>query len=241
MAEFHDVNAAREMTPSAVLRYLQRAANDHFLARVPSFDYLRDEMKLAFVLSRMAVDMIIPIRYQDKFTVRTWTVESKGYAFNRCFEIVKDGEVAVRASSIWALLDLRDMKMSRVENHDFGFVDEPACTTDSPIRFRIPKHEEGVPPTALRQVLYSDIDCNMHMNNTRYPDLLCDYIPDIEHRRVRGFTVSWAHEASFGKTIEIFASNEQDDPNCFIFRMREQSSAPSDSIVHARIVTELME
>ena len=41
------------------------------------------------------------------------------------------------------------------------------------------------------------------MNNTRYPDMLCDYLPLEDTGRIRGFVLSYLHEAAFGDTLDV--------------------------------------
>lgn len=234
---FHDIDASRVVSPSAIFRYLQEAANEHFFAVGPSFDRLRDELGLGFVLSRLAIKMYEPIRYCENITVTTWTSLSKGYAFNRCFEIKRDGVTVAEAYSIWALINLRAMKMERIEDHDFGFESEPPIEILTPIRFRIPDIDEAV-KVGEKKIVYSDIDCNMHMNNTNYPNMFCNYIPDIEKRRIKAVSISWAHEAHFGSEIDIYRTSAKDDPDTFYFRICEKGSSPKLGWTDARIETE---
>ena len=55
-----------------------------------------------------------------------------------------------------------------------------------------------------RKIVYSDIDYNRHMNNTHYPDMLCDFTPEIRSHRAIGFTLSFLHEAAFGHTLKVY-------------------------------------
>lgn len=237
---FHDIDASRVVSPSALFRYLQETANEHFFAVGPSFDCLRDELGLGFVLSRLSLDMYEPIKYCENVTVTTWTSLSKGYAFNRCFEIARDGKPVGRAYSIWALLDLKAAKPVRIEDHDFGFESETPIETAAPIRFRIP-NADALEKVGEKTVLYSDIDCNMHMNNTNYPNMLCDYIPDIEKRRIKAVSLSWAHEAHFGTALDIYRLSPENEPNTFYFRVCEKGSSIKNALSEARIETELGE
>lgn len=234
---FHDIDASRVVSPSAIFRYLQEAANEHFFAVGPSFDCLRDELGLGFVLSRLALEMYEPIKYGDRVTVTTWTSFSKWYAFNRSFEIEKNGRTVGKAASIWALLDLKNMRPVRIEDHDFGFESEPAAEISAPIRFRIP-NADALEKVGEKTVRYSDIDCNMHMNNTNYPNMLCDYIPDIEKRRVKAISLSWAHEAHFGSELDIYRAATEDEPNTFYFRICEKGTSVKAALSEARIETE---
>ena len=55
-----------------------------------------------------------------------------------------------------------------------------------------------------RRVTYSDVDYNGHMNNTKYPDMLCDFLPDATRRRVSGLSLSYLHEAPYGFDLSVY-------------------------------------
>ena len=50
---------------------------------------------------------------------------------------------------------------------------------------------------------YSDTDLNRHMNNTRYIDMLCDFVPNIEERRVAALQIHYRNEAPMHETIRV--------------------------------------
>ena len=66
-----------------------------------------------------------------------------------------------------------------------------------------------------RKVVYSDADMNMHMNNAHYPDMFCDYIPELVGRRLAGFSISYANEARLNEKFDVLRYAEGND---FYFR-----------------------
>lgn len=234
--KFHDSDASRLLRPSAIFTYMQETANMQFFRSNMSLEKIRDEKGLAFILSRMAVDIYEPIRPFEEIDVSTWTCPSKGYVFNRCFEICSHGRVVAQSESVWALLRLDTHKIERIESTDFMglFENEPMIETDMPIRFRITEPEK-LEKVAERKILYSDIDYNMHMNNTHYPDMLCDYIPDMEKRTVTGMSFAWMQEAHYGATVDIYRIEAEDEPGTFFFRIcGENDTVPK---IEAKIKT----
>ena len=60
--------------------------------------------------------------------------------------------------------------------------------------------------------LMPKIDVNKHMNNTRYLDLFCSYIPSMEGKTVVSATIFYQSEAPLGEVIRVYrAANELDD------------------------------
>ena len=75
------------------------------------------------------------------------------------------------------------------------------------------------------QVRHNDVDFLGHMNNTKYPDMLCDYIPEIEARYVDEFSISWGQEAKFGSEIDIHLICDKNESDTFFFRITEKGDA----------------
>ena len=100
-------------------------------------------------------------------------------------------ELIAAADTTWALVDLNNKQLRRVDSLDLGFEHEAPIDIGIPPRFRVPKTEE-LQLIGERKIVYSDLDYNMHMNNTRYPDMLCDFLPTDEIGRIRGIFLSLA-------------------------------------------------
>ena len=95
---WHDTDASRQVRPSEILVYMQETANRQIDNAGLSLDELRDTKKLAFILSKIKLVFHKHLFAYDKIDSRTWTCESKGYTFNRCFDIHKDGELVALES-----------------------------------------------------------------------------------------------------------------------------------------------
>lgn len=234
--KFHDTGASRVLRPSASLVYMQEVANLQFIRNGLSLDRTRDEEGLAFILSRIAIKFHKPLYAYEDIESQTWTCPSKGYAFNRSFRILKDGQSVAEAVSLWALIDLNTMQLQKTDRQFFDFGDEPLLQSDVPLRFRIP-HPDQLECVAERKIVYSDIDYNMHMNNTHYPDLFCDYIPDMEHKWVTELSVSWIKEAHYGATVKIHTVEDEQFPGLYYFRLIGMGG---ETLVEARVKTETL-
>lgn len=207
--KWHDTDCNRRVRPSQILMYMQETANRHLAAYEMNLDRLRDEQGLAFLLSRAAVEIYADLYDGDEITVTTWICESRGLSFNRCFAIHRGEERIAEAFTVWALLDLREKRLLRSNQFTYPFDGEEALELSLPLRVHLPA-TLALEPAGERRIGYADIDYNHHMNNTRYPDMLCDFTPGILLRRVRGFVLSYLHEATYGHTLRVHrASGEE--------------------------------
>ncbi len=198
-----DLDARSKPFPSFYLRCMQKAAHLHMTAYPPSPEQLRDEHGRVFVLSRVALSVSRPLTACEKITVTTWASPTHGASFPRSVEITANGETVAKISSIWALVDTQSHGICNPNDYPCTYSTEPALETEMPLRFRIPRDTE-FELAGEYTPHYSDIDLNRHVNNTRYPDILFGFIPDIENLSFTGMGISYLHEAYAGETLKIF-------------------------------------
>ena len=148
------------------------------------------------------MEIYAPLYAYEDITVSTWTCESKGFAFSRFYEIKRGDELIAAADTTWALISLETRRLCRVDSIEFGSEHEPPAELSIPQRFHISRSAE-LELLGKRKIVYSDLDYNMHMNNTKYADMLCDFLPLDEVARIKGISLSYLHEASYGNTVSI--------------------------------------
>ena len=216
---WHDTDAHRLVRPSALLVYMQETSNRHVASVGMTLDELRDKKELAFILSKIRIDIHRRPAAFEKISVETWTVEHKGFSSVRCFRILSGDEVIAECDSTWALVDTAEKKLHKFEETGYAFENEEGLSLRAPSRTRVPS---GIilEKIANRPILYSDLDYNMHMNNTRYPDMLCDYMPMEDVDRISGITLSYLKEAAYGKTVSVYGAKSD---GCYYFRTANES------------------
>ena len=209
---WHDTDARRRVRPTQLLVYMQETSNAHLESMNCSLDMLRDEKKLAFILSKTRLEINAPLYAYENITVNTWTCESRGYAFSRFYQILRGEDIIATADTTWALISLKEKQLCRPESFPFEFEHEMPADMTLPSRFRVPKIE-AMELVGERNIVYSDLDYNMHMNNTKYADMLCDFLPYEQTESIKGISLSYLHEASFGDKIKIYRSFENEKYN----------------------------
>ena len=198
----HDADLNGIVSTSGILRYMQDASNRQMMAQKPSYEELF-QAGYAFVLSRIGMSVYAPIHAYENITVETWAVASRGVIFNRCYRVLRDGELVAEATTAWALVGTEDKKLHRVGEVQLNYWEDEPLELDLPARFRIPAEVE-LSLRGERTILYPDVDQNRHLNNTRYPDLFCSFFPEITRSRVITAMISFAKEAPLGETIKIY-------------------------------------
>ncbi len=229
--EVLDANSNDMIRPSALLRFMQEAANHNMRACRPTYEDLFAK-GMAFILSRVTVKCYEVIRPYDELTVETWPCHSKGVTFPRSYRVLRNGKVVAEGASIWALVDVKNHKLLKngdIDMSNYTF-DEPI---DLPLRFRIPVGAE-MTEVGKHTVDYSEIDCNMHMNNTNYPDMICNRIPYAERKFVSEFTISFVSEAPYKSELAINICETPEEEGVYYFR----TLIGDKTNIEARVVTE---
>lgn len=199
----NDIDMNFVVSVSNIFRYMQDAANCQMEQDGPSYKELFDR-DLAFVVSRFNISLYAPLHSHDKIEVQSWACESKGVTFNRCYRILRDGVIMAEAVSAWALAGVHDRKLHRVnEFDDLNYGMDEMLELDMPARMRIP---DGVNFSLVgeRTVEYGDTDMNGHMNNTKYPDMICGFIGDMKGKRVISMALNFVSEAPLGETLKVY-------------------------------------
>ena len=229
VTRWHDTDANRTVRPTQLLVYMQETSNAHLDSIGHSLDSLRDEHSLAFLLSKTKLAIYAPLYSGENITVRTFTAESRGFAFSRFYQIFRGEELIAAADTTWALLDLNTKKLCRVESIDLGFEHEPPIDIGLPPRFRV-AHNDELERIAERSIVYSDLDYNMHMNNTKYADMLCDFMPIEDVQRIKGISISYLHEAAYKDHLRIYGIKSEQK---YSFRTVNQNG---DTGIEAEII-----
>lgn len=203
--KFHETDSSEVASVSQVFKYIQEAAMCQLNAQHPTYKELLAQKK-AFVLSAIRLEMFAPILAYDNIIARSWACPSRGVSFIRCYEIERDGEILCEATSSWALVSTEEKKLYTVEDVDTSayYMDEH-IQTERPARVRI-STALGLNLTGEYTVQNSDIDLNGHVNNTNYPRIICDVIPNLEKLRVKSIGIYFSNEAKKGDTLKIYTT-----------------------------------
>ena len=209
-----DVDFKRLLKMSRLFDFFQDIASQHAENLGGSVEMLRDKHNVAWVLMRMRVEIDEIPKLHDKITIETWPQKARAI-FERDY-VVKDskGNVVVRATSNWVILSIekREIVREKLVNYlDVETLSERAIDK---------KMGKLKPPSGLneiykKEIRYSDIDYNGHINNARYVDFIMDCIPvsKFEKENIKAIEVHYLNEAGSGEAIALRAADFTEDGN----------------------------
>ena len=170
----YDVGVNGEISLMSLLRYFQEAAFEHANNLGVGYNVLQ-EQNIFWVLSSMWLEIENSLPgFDEQITVKTWPRGvNKLYAL-RDFQLFHKDKQVAKATSQWLLVDVKSKRIVRPERFTDGipFSEKRVFNDDfSPVE---PIKEKKI--TEERQVRYSDLDINRHVNNIRYVEWILDTV-----------------------------------------------------------------
>ena len=209
----YNTDIARRATAGGILRQFNETATQNMASLGPTYSELFDSGR-ALMISRMDIEISRPPMLEEPVQCSTWPVLPKGAVVRRCYEMHRDGALLARGCSDWVLVEVASRKILRMDAEtfpDYRFGDYVNIHEN---RLHIGKElSETMQTVGTHRVTLRDCDCNGHMNNTYYVDLLCDTIPelyDYEHHWVNSVRLHFSKEAPLGAEITIRRCSDGD-------------------------------
>lgn len=174
----YDTGTDGKLRPDALLSYLQDIAGHHAsILKVGREELLVKERFWALVriVSRLSVSPL----WNDTIHIKTWPSGIEGIFAIRNFQICNSkAEVIGEASSSWVIVNSGSRRPVRPEPHlaELGL--------GSPVEGFLCKPAEKLQEAGIaayrspvKNVRYSDLDVNMHVNNAKYLQWILDSYP----------------------------------------------------------------
>ena len=207
----NDVDKHFKLKISAIFRYFQdvalRATKEIGLDAMTL-----SKQNIDWVITRMAVEITRLPMCEEEIVAYSYPGKDMAMLFPRYFYITdKEGNVIIRCSSVWALINNITRKVivdrnaiSKLPGEDR----EDQMTLPEKVVF--PENSRFL---EKRVIHYSDLDFNSHMNNVRYVELLMDSHDSAfyENHRLQKLTLNYMKEIKEKEAVEIYtdASNPE--------------------------------
>ena len=190
------------MKASWLLACVQEVAGEHSQALGASNGEYNGR-RLFWAVTRHRVQIKRLPRAKETITIKTWPCPTTRVAYPRATAAYDEGgNELFRAMSLWVLMDADSRAMvlpgkSGVNVEGITLGDE----LDAPVSLA----PAGGEQEEKRQVRFTDLDVNGHMNNTQYLNWVEDLLPAAYHKDhiAKGFTVCYLNEALEGQTLDL--------------------------------------
>ncbi len=173
----YEVDAFGMLEVPAISGYLQEIAGWHAAELGVGLDVLRAR-GLTWVLARQRLELPAPVWLGDTLSVETWPSGIERLAAIREFVARRgDGAEAVRATTVWFVLDLATRKPVRPQEVLDPRFPRPRQPSVAPLAAgRLPDLGEWELQKRFH-VRYADIDVNLHVTNASYVTWAIEAMP----------------------------------------------------------------
>lgn len=228
-----DVGKENKATNKAILAILEDVACIH--SDIAGYGVTNiDETHVTWLLLEWKVQIIKRPKYGDKVIAKTWSKASKKcYAF-RDFEVCNEkGEIIIRASSKWVLMDVEKCKIVTIQDEIMGkYEPELDLKSFEDEEFKKNREPEKCEMQTLYKVKKNDIDINNHMHNINYIDLANEILPEYICKKgeLDYIRITYKKEIKLGETVICkFVHNEEKNSNIITIKSED------DKTLHAII------
>jgi acyl-ACP thioesterase len=202
---FGDIDRSDRLTLGATFDYFQEAAISH----AEDLGVGRESMAKTgqvWILSRISVYLARRPKFGETVRVRSWPRSWEKLFAIRDYDI-RDGtgEAAVRGRSGWLILDLEKRRPLRVQQIVETLPPNEGVNAFSALAPGL-EERDNLGGAGERKALYSDIDYNGHLNNTRYIQWIQDITdPEIlESAAGMRLDINYLSEVKPGETVELW-------------------------------------
>ncbi|MBZ4676503.1 MAG: acyl-ACP thioesterase [Anaerophaga sp.] len=220
-----DVGASGHLETPALMRHLQEAAARHAIALGVGFeDFIKEN--IFWALTHLQVEVNRWPKMNENVTVETWPRNIQKLYTTRDY-LLKDTQnnILIRGTSAWIMVDIKRKRPVR-PNERLQFM---PFLPELKALGEFPEYISTKPENKLtehrHEVVYSDLDINRHVNNTRYMEWVMDAIATIREQEIASFNIHFTSEFRKGETGIIKIGNSQQMKGSIIFNIEHAESA----------------
>lgn len=202
--EIRDICVDRygSLKPSTILYFAQEVAGQHCTELALDYDTLA-RRRLFWAVTRHRVQVTrLPMR-GETVHIETWPMPTTRVAYPRSMVAYDaEGNECFRSISLWVLMDL--------DTRNMILPGKSGIVVSGTLRGTELALPNGLVPKPMtngrsRDVCFTDLDRNGHMNNTKYMDWIDDLLPSAFHEEhpVKEFTVCYHSEAREGQNLAL--------------------------------------
>lgn len=197
-----DVDRYGRLKSSVLLLYAQQVAGEHCEELSMDYDALAAKgMFWAVVRNRIQVTRLPKVG--EEIQVETWPMPTTRTAYPRStVAFDEDGNELFRSVSLWVLMDLKERTMV--------LPGKSGVIVDGTLRGNELSTPRSLTPKLLEKILrrnvcFTDLDRNGHMNNAKYLDWIADLLPSSFHKdhTIADVTLCYINEAREADGLDV--------------------------------------
>ncbi len=207
--DYMNCNMEKEVFIHYILGVFSEIAGDEHAERGQAIDFFHENGQV-FLVTRMSMRIHKRPRCLERLVFTTWFRHAEGKVFYRdCDVRTPEGELLFSLTGTWMLFDLERRQVTGVENYKGKTSPECSLAADCPPCKKVVPQTESR-SLGCREIRYTDIDCNCHVNNSVYSSIAADFLPaEYRGRALREYHINFNRETKLGETLELMGSETE--------------------------------
>jgi medium-chain acyl-[acyl-carrier-protein] hydrolase len=218
MVHVYETGPDSRLNLYSLFDYLQDIASDHAVRLGYGRDDLLKENNF-WVLSRIYAEISLWPVWSESLIIKTWPRGTERLFALRDYEVrYSDGRNIARATSSWLIVDRNTRRIKRPDNTLSMYnSDLPRETALSRNAMKLEPLASENQSNTLLKVRISDLDLNLHTNNTRYLKWVIDsYDLDFMINNVPlSAEINYLSESHYNDNISIMVSDDKETGSVF--------------------------
>lgn len=211
----YEFDSENKLKANALFNYIQDIAAEHAESLYVGRKDL-EQWNLFWVLSWVKVKILSYPKFGESIRIKTWPKrQHRLFSLRDLLFYNQNDEVFAKVTTAWLLVNANTMRATSVESLPIPINYHPDEEALSETPDKISALTENKKLVFQKNIKYSDIDVNKHVNNAKYVEYLLDCYSksELENRWIKEITLSFLAEAKFDDTITIFREklNETSD------------------------------
>ncbi len=202
-----DFDCYQRLQPSSVLDLFQDGAGRHSVEMGIGIEQLMSQNKL-WIVSTIYYEVLGTPKMYDEVTLRTWPLTPSMVVFPRDY-ILEDakGNPLIKGTSQWAVIDKEKRKVASAKGI---YPEELNCLEHRVFEGKLPRLRDFEPQGEGMQVTptFSQLDCNGHVNNTKYANYVLDSLQLPKEKPIKTFHIHYHKELLLGVPVTIYTKDE---------------------------------
>ena len=199
----YESDKSARATAIALLQYMQESAWNHAEHLQLGYSHLSPK-GLAWVLARLSLKITTLPHWHENIILKTWpSGRDKLFAY-RDFRISSPGgEALAIGSTTWLVIDIKRRRPQRTESY-FQIEQWDAERVFPHFTGKIPPLERS-DAVSSRNVYFSHLDVNGHVNNVKYLEYVIDSFDHdfLVNHKLKSLEMNFLAEALYGDVIDI--------------------------------------
>ena len=202
-----DFDCYKNLQPSSVLDLFQDVAGRHAVELGVGIESLMERNQM-WIVSSVYYQVVKTPEMYEQVTLRTWPRNPSMVAFPRDYEMVdSQGNLLVKGTSQWAIIDGEKRKILSAKG---VYPESLTCLEEQAFSEKMPRLRDFEPMGEGVQVIptFSALDCNGHVNNTKYANFVMDALQLPQETPIRTFQIHYRKELLLGVPVTIYTHQE---------------------------------